>query len=86
VVGAWFAASRTRDGRLRGIALSSRDHLVIISPARTIRRGTRRRGVAGVRIVIVGALFLEQRQSVKKFIGIAIVIAGVVGLQLSGAA
>jgi quaternary ammonium compound-resistance protein SugE len=42
--------------------------------------------VAGVGIVIVGALFLGQRLSWKKALGIAIVIGGVVGLQLSGAA
>ena len=42
--------------------------------------------VAGVGIVVVGALFLGQRLSGKKLLGIAVVIAGVVGLQLSGAA
>lgn len=41
--------------------------------------------VAGVGIVIVGALFLNQRLNWKKALGIAIVIVGVVGLQLSGA-
>ncbi|EID55145.1 DMT family transporter [Saccharomonospora xinjiangensis] len=42
--------------------------------------------VAGVGIVVVGTLFLGQRLNVKKLLGILIVIAGVVGLQLSGAA
>ncbi|MFC6013733.1 DMT family transporter [Nocardia lasii] len=42
--------------------------------------------IAGVGIVVVGALFLGQRLSWKKGLGIAIVIAGVAGLQLSGAA
>lgn len=42
--------------------------------------------VAGVGIVIVGALFLSQRLNWKKALGILIVIGGVVGLQLSGAA
>lgn len=42
--------------------------------------------VAGVGIVIVGALFLGQRLSWKKLLGILIVIVGVAGLQLSGAA
>lgn len=42
--------------------------------------------IAGVGIVIVGALFLGQRLDWKKALGIAIVIGGVVGLQLSGAA
>ena len=37
-------------------------------------------------IVIVGALFLGQHINWKKVLGIAVVIAGVVGLQLSGAA
>jgi hypothetical protein len=32
VVGAWRAAARIRDGRLRGTAPSSRDHLAIMSP------------------------------------------------------
>lgn len=43
-------------------------------------------GVAGVGIVIVGALFLNQRLDWKKTLGVLIVIGGVVGLQLSGAA
>lgn len=43
-------------------------------------------GVAGVGIVIVGSLFLNQRLDWKKALGILIVIGGVVGLQLSGAA
>lgn len=42
--------------------------------------------VAGVGIVIVGALFLGQRLDWKKALGIAVVIGGVIGLQLSGAA
>ncbi len=41
--------------------------------------------VAGVGIVIISALFLSQRLTWKKFIGIAVVIAGVVGLNLSAA-
>lgn len=39
---------------------------------------------AGVGIVIVGALFLSQRITGKKLIGIAAIIAGVVGLNLAG--
>lgn len=42
--------------------------------------------VAGVGIVIFGALFLSQRLNWKKGLGIAVVIGGVAGLQLSGAA
>ncbi|WP_116246166.1 multidrug efflux SMR transporter [Nocardiopsis sp. FIRDI 009] len=42
--------------------------------------------VSGVGIVLVGALFLNQRLTWKKTVGIAVVIGGVVGLQLSGAA
>ncbi|MDO3703400.1 SMR family transporter [Micromonospora sp. C28SCA-DRY-2] len=42
--------------------------------------------VAGVGIVVVGALFLGQRLNGKKLLGILVVIAGVVGLQLTGAA
>lgn len=42
--------------------------------------------VAGVGIVVLGALFLSQRLDWRKLLGIAAVIAGVVGLQLSGAA
>jgi quaternary ammonium compound-resistance protein SugE len=42
--------------------------------------------IAGVGIVIFGALFLSQRLDWKKGLGIAVVIGGVVGLQLSGAA
>ncbi|ELX09956.1 MULTISPECIES: multidrug efflux SMR transporter [Oxalobacteraceae] len=41
--------------------------------------------VAGVGIVVLGTLFFGQRLNVKKIIGIAMVIGGVVGLQLSGA-
>lgn len=42
--------------------------------------------VAGVGIVIVGALFLGQRLTCKKALGISIIIIGVIGLQFSGAA
>ncbi|RVW00826.1 DMT family transporter [Rhodococcus spongiicola] len=42
--------------------------------------------VAGVGIVIVGALFLSQRLNWKKLLGIVVVIAGVVGLNLAGGA
>ena len=42
--------------------------------------------VAGVGIVVLGALFFGQRLNVKKLLGIALVIGGVVGLRLSGAA
>jgi len=42
--------------------------------------------VAGVGIVILGTLFFGQRLGWRKLIGIAAVIIGVVGLQLSGAA
>ncbi len=42
--------------------------------------------VAGVGIVILGALLFGQRLNWRKALGIAIVIGGVVGLQLSGAA
>lgn len=42
--------------------------------------------LAGVGIVIVGALFLKQRLTWKKLLGIAIVIVGVVGLNLAGSA
>lgn len=42
--------------------------------------------VAGVGIVVLGALFFGQRLNVKKLIGITLVIGGVVGLRLSGAA
>jgi quaternary ammonium compound-resistance protein SugE len=41
--------------------------------------------VAGVGIVVLGALVFGQRLDWRKFLGIAVVIAGVVGLQLSGA-
>jgi quaternary ammonium compound-resistance protein SugE len=41
--------------------------------------------VAGVGIVILGALFFGQRLNLKKIIGIVLVIGGVAGLQLSGA-
>jgi quaternary ammonium compound-resistance protein SugE len=42
--------------------------------------------LAGVGIVIIGALFLSQRLTWKKLLGIAVVIAGVVGLNLAGTA
>ncbi|WP_411078893.1 DMT family transporter [Streptomyces sp. cmx-18-6] len=42
--------------------------------------------VAGVGITILGALLFGQRLDWRKALGITIVIAGVVGLQLSGAA
>jgi quaternary ammonium compound-resistance protein SugE len=42
--------------------------------------------LAGVGLVIVGALFFAQRLTWKKFLGIVIVIAGVVGLNLVGTA
>lgn len=42
--------------------------------------------LAGVGIVIVGALFLGQNLTWRKLVGIGIVIAGVVGLNLAGAA
>ncbi|QBI51885.1 DMT family transporter [Streptomonospora litoralis] len=42
--------------------------------------------VAGVGIVILGALLFGQRLDWRKLLGIAAVIGGVVGLQLSGAA
>lgn len=42
--------------------------------------------VAGIGIVIVGALFLAQRLTLRKLIGIAIVIAGVIGINLEGTA
>lgn len=41
-------------------------------------------GSAGAGIVIVGALFLGQRLSWRKLLGIVIVISGVIGLNLSG--
>lgn len=42
--------------------------------------------VAGVGIVVLGALLFGQRLGWRKLLGIAAIIAGVVGLQLSGAA
>ncbi|WP_067964410.1 DMT family transporter [Nocardiopsis trehalosi] len=42
--------------------------------------------VSGVGIVVVGALFLGQRMDWRKALGIAAVVGGVVGLQLTGAA
>lgn len=41
---------------------------------------------AGVGIAILGALFFGQSLNFKKIIGIALVVGGVVGLRLSGAA
>jgi quaternary ammonium compound-resistance protein SugE len=41
--------------------------------------------VAGVGIVILGSLFFGQRLTLKKVVGIALVICGVIGLQLSSA-
>ena len=40
--------------------------------------------LAGVSIVVIGALFLSQRLTWKKLLGILIVIGGVVGLNLAG--
>lgn len=42
--------------------------------------------VAGIGITILGALIFGQRLDWRKVLGIAVIIAGVVGLQLSGAA
>ncbi len=42
--------------------------------------------VAGVGITILGAIFFGQKLGVMKIVGIALVIGGVVGLRLSGAA
>ncbi|MGQ3674876.1 DMT family transporter [Xanthobacter sp. TB0139] len=42
--------------------------------------------VAGVGIVILGALFFGQKLEWKKALGIVLVIGGVVGLRLSGGA
>ncbi len=42
--------------------------------------------VAGVGIVILGAVFFGQRLNWKKLLGVSIVIGGVIGLRLSGAA
>lgn len=42
--------------------------------------------LAGVGIVIVGALFLSQKLTWKKLLGILVVIGGVVGLNLAGTA
>ncbi|MCZ7851299.1 MULTISPECIES: DMT family transporter [Agrobacterium] len=41
---------------------------------------------AGVGIVVLGAIFFEQRLDWRKIAGIALVIGGVIGLRLSGAA
>ncbi|MFC8527690.1 DMT family transporter [Nocardia sp. NPDC057227] len=40
--------------------------------------------ISGVGIVILGAVLFGQRLSWRKLLGIAIVVVGVVGLQLSG--
>ncbi|QOG06369.1 QacE family quaternary ammonium compound efflux SMR transporter [Aureimonas sp. OT7] len=42
--------------------------------------------IAGVGIVILGVLFFGQRLDWKKLLGIVLVIGGVIGLRLSGAA
>lgn len=42
--------------------------------------------VAGVGIVILGAIFFQERLNIRKLSGIAMVIGGVIGLRLSGAA
>lgn len=42
--------------------------------------------VAGVGITLLGVLVFGQRLDWRKVLGIAVIIAGVVGLQLSGAA
>ena len=42
--------------------------------------------VSGVGIVILGALFFGQKLNLSKIFGIALVIGGVAGLRLSGAA
>lgn len=42
--------------------------------------------LAGVGIVALGAAFFNQRLSLAKLLGIAVVIGGVVGLRLSGGA
>ncbi|RAJ45666.1 quaternary ammonium compound-resistance protein SugE [Kitasatospora sp. SolWspMP-SS2h] len=42
--------------------------------------------VAGIGITLLGALLFGQRLNWRKAVGIVVIIAGVVGLQLSGAA
>lgn len=42
--------------------------------------------VSGVGIVVLGAVLFGQRLTASKAVGIALVIGGVIGLQLSGAA
>ncbi|MFJ2477796.1 DMT family transporter [Streptomyces sp. NPDC087659] len=42
--------------------------------------------IAGVGITVLGALLFGQRLNWRKALGIAVIVAGVVGLQLSGAA
>lgn len=42
--------------------------------------------IAGVGVVLLGTLLFGQRMTASKFLGIALVIGGVVGLRLSGAA
>lgn len=41
--------------------------------------------LSGVGIVIIGALFLSQQLTLRKLIGITIIIGGVIGLNLSAA-
>ncbi|ENM5732718.1 QacE family quaternary ammonium compound efflux SMR transporter [Vibrio mimicus] len=41
---------------------------------------------AGVGIVILGAMFFNERLNVKKLLGVTFVIGGVIGLRMSGAA
>jgi quaternary ammonium compound-resistance protein SugE len=40
--------------------------------------------LAGVGIVLIGALFLGQRLTVNKLLGIAVIVTGVIGLNLAG--
>ncbi|MBU3064518.1 QacE family quaternary ammonium compound efflux SMR transporter [Nocardia sp. NEAU-G5] len=42
--------------------------------------------VAGIGIVVLGALLFDQRLTWRKALGIAIILGGVAGLQLTGAA
>lgn len=41
---------------------------------------------AGVGIVVIGAIFLDQRLTLRRLLGIAVVVTGVVGLNLAGSA
>jgi quaternary ammonium compound-resistance protein SugE len=43
-------------------------------------------GLGSVGIVLLGALLFKERLNWRKVLGIAVVIVGVVGLELSGAA